>query len=90
MLSLLDKALVALALFAVRLYQVAVSPVLTMIAGPGVGCRFEPSCSRYAMEAFRAHGFVRGLWLATRRILRCHPRGGCGYDPVPPSSKVAD
>ena len=46
-------------------------------------CRFTPTCSQYAVEALRKHGPVKGLWLAIRRILRCHPWGGSGYDPVP-------
>jgi putative membrane protein insertion efficiency factor len=47
-------------------------------------CRFEPTCSQYALEALATHGSVRGLWLTVRRILRCHPFCEAGYDPVPP------
>ena len=61
----------------VALYRVAISPWL------GANCRFEPSCSAYAMEALRVHGAFRGTWLTAKRIGRCHPWGGSGYDPVP-------
>jgi len=47
-------------------------------------CRFVPSCSTYALEAVEAHGALKGSFLATRRLLRCHPWGGHGFDPVPP------
>lgn len=60
-----------------RVYQVTLSPWL------GPACRFDPSCSRYAIEAVERHGVARGSWLALRRIGRCHPLGGFGYDPVP-------
>ena len=46
-------------------------------------CRFTPTCSQYAIEAIRKHGPFKGMYLAVRRILRCHPWGGSGYDPVP-------
>jgi len=46
-------------------------------------CRFEPSCSQYAIEALERHGAIRGAWLAIRRVGRCHPWGGAGLDPVP-------
>lgn len=61
----------------VRFYQVAIGPFLPKT------CRYEPSCSVYAIEALERHGAARGGWLATRRLLRCHPWGGHGYDPVP-------
>ena len=61
----------------VRAYQLLISPAL------GPRCRFLPSCSDYAMEALATHGAGRGSWLALRRLLRCHPWGGSGYDPVP-------
>jgi putative membrane protein insertion efficiency factor len=68
----------ALLIAPVRLYQWTLSPLL------GINCRYAPSCSEYAAEAIAAHGPWRGLFLALRRISRCHPWGGSGYDPVPP------
>lgn len=59
------------------LYRLFLSPLL------GPGCRFEPSCSVYAAEAIRRHGAGRGVLLALRRLSRCHPWGGSGWDPVP-------
>lgn len=57
-----------------------------LIGSPWVGrnCRFQPTCSEYALEALARHGAFRGTWLTIRRILRCRPGGGDGYDPVPP------
>ena len=67
----------------VRTYQLTLSPFLQVIGGPGTGCRFEPSCSTYLLEALRSHGAWRGSLLGLRRLARCHPWGGCGHDPVP-------
>jgi putative membrane protein insertion efficiency factor len=66
----------------VRAYQVVLSPLFTGC------CRFEPSCSNYMIEALQVHGVVKGLCLGIRRLLRCHPFGKSGYDPVPPKEKV--
>jgi len=67
----------------VRAYQLTLSPFLQVVAGPGCGCRFEPSCSEYFLQALRLHGARRGSLLGLRRLARCHPWGGCGHDPVP-------
>ena len=61
----------------IRVYQLALTPHV------GPACRFEPSCSAYAIEAIARRGALRGTWLAAARIARCHPWGGLGYDPVP-------
>lgn len=67
-----------------RVYRTAISPVLTCLFTPlGLGCRFHPTCSRYALEAVQRHGALKGSLLSIRRICRCHPWGGCGEDPVP-------
>ena len=71
--SLVRGALLGL----IRLYQLTLSPWL------GNPCRYEPTCSRYAAEAIERHGALRGVWLAAKRLGRCHPWGGSGYDPVP-------
>ena len=66
------------ALALLRGYKVLVSPLFTG------ACRFHPSCSTYAGDALRLHGLTRSSWLALRRLSRCHPFGGSGFDPVPP------
>jgi len=84
--NLLQLVLVGL----VRLYQLVFSPLLHMLGGPGSGCRFQPTCSVYAIEAIEVHGARRGFWLAVKRFSRCHPWGGHGYDPVPPPEAFCD
>lgn len=63
---------------AIRLYQWCLAPLI------GPACRYMPSCSEYAHEAIVTHGPLTGIWLALRRLCRCHPWGGDGWDPVPP------
>jgi uncharacterized protein len=73
----------SIAIYMIRGYQLLLSPWL------GNNCRFHPTCSEYAIEAIRTYGLLRGAWLATRRIGRCHPWGSAGHDPVPPRRPVA-
>ncbi len=61
----------------IRFYQVAISPMTQS------SCRYTPTCSQYALEAVSKYGPFKGGWLAIKRLLRCHPWGGHGYDPVP-------
>jgi hypothetical protein len=61
----------------IKLYQVVISPWL------GKSCRYTPTCSHYGIEALKKYGPIKGLWLTAKRIARCHPWGGHGYDPVP-------
>lgn len=75
--KLIRSVLVTILILPVRFYQKFISPLTPP------SCRFTPTCSQYAVEALRKHGPVKGLWLTIRRILRCHPWGGSGYDPVP-------
>jgi len=65
----------------VRAYQVTLSPLF------GDCCRFTPSCSNYMIEAIQIHGAGKGVWLGLKRLLRCHPFGKSGYDPVPEKEK---
>lgn len=72
------SVLATLLVWAVRVYQWTLRPVI------GAHCRFEPSCSHYAIEALRCHGALRGAGLSARRVLRCNPWTAGGHDPVPP------
>ncbi len=67
----------------VRGYQRFLSPVLHFISGPMAGCRFQPTCSEYFLQAVMRHGALKGSWLGIKRIARCQPWGGHGLDPVP-------
>ncbi len=68
---------VELLLLPVYFYRKFISPMLPP------SCRFTPTCSQYAVEALKKHGPIKGTWLTVKRLLRCHPWGGSGYDPVP-------
>jgi len=61
----------------IKIYQLVLSPII------GPKCRFTPTCSHYAVDAFKKYGVFKGFWLAVKRISKCHPWGGSGYDPVP-------
>jgi putative membrane protein insertion efficiency factor len=73
--------------FLIRAYQWTISPMLSALTGPAGGCRFQPTCSRYFLEAVETHGVIHGGWLGLRRLGRCHPWSGQGADPVPPASR---
>lgn len=62
----------------IRFYKKCISPLFPPV------CRFQPTCSQYAIEAIQTHGAAKGCWLALRRLLKCHPWHPGGYDPVPP------
>ena len=76
----------------IRIYRRALSPILKWVTTgdpQGLLCRYEPTCSHYCEEAVCRHGAVKGLWFTLRRLARCHPWGGYGYDPVPPSRQTS-
>jgi putative membrane protein insertion efficiency factor len=81
--SFFQKRTASFLILLVRTYQLAIRPLLPP------ACRYEPSCSQYAVEALRMHGAVRGTALAAWRVARCNPWGGCGCDPVPPTFKAS-
>jgi putative membrane protein insertion efficiency factor len=69
-------------IYPIRLYQRFLSPLL------GKNCRFEPTCSHYTAQAIEEWGVFKGMWLGIRRIARCHPWGGFGFDPVPKKEPI--
>ena len=73
------RAVTLVLVLAIRVYQVVLSPLL------GDCCRFEPSCSKYALQALDKHGLIAGSVLAIKRVIRCNPRNSGGIDPVPPN-----
>lgn len=81
--EILNRLLAQILILPIRFYQLALSPMLGANK-----CRFQPTCSHYAIEALREWGFFKGFFLAARRILRCHPWGGHGYDPVPKNENL--
>lgn len=81
MLSFVKKVFANILIAIVRFYQLAISPLYPAT------CRYAPTCSQYMIEAIRVHGVLRGTWMGLRRISKCHPWGGSGYDPVPPKKE---
>jgi len=80
--KVLTKILGWVLLGPVYFYKYAISPLTP------ASCRHVPSCSEYAVQAIKIHGPLKGVWLATKRISKCHPWGTEGYDPVPPKGKI--
>ncbi len=76
-LKAIGKAVAAVMLALIRFYQRCISPLFPPV------CRYTPTCSQYAVEAIKKYGPLKGGWLAFKRILRCTPWGGSGFDPVP-------
>ena len=74
---MVHKILLFIILLPVRFYRMCISPLFP------ASCRYTPSCSEYAVQAIQKHGIFKGGWMAVKRILRCHPWGGAGFDPVP-------
>ena len=77
MLKTLRKIIAWPFLMLIKFYRICISPLL------GPHCRYTPTCSQYAYQAISKYGIIKGGWLALKRLLRCHPWGGSGYDPVP-------
>ena len=73
----MKKILIFPFIFIIKIYQKYISPILLS------SCRFNPTCSQYSIQALKKHGLLIGMWLTFKRISKCHPFGGSGYDPVP-------
>jgi len=76
-LDILLKLLAVPFILLIKIYQLLISPLFPS------SCRYTPTCSHYTLEAFKKYGLLKGGWLGVKRILRCHPWGNSGYDPVP-------
>ena len=74
---MLNKIIIFPLLIIIKVYQLLISPILQG------NCRFLPTCSEYAIESLKSHGLIKGIILTIKRIARCHPWGGHGYDPIP-------
>ena len=74
---MLNKIIIFPLLIIIKVYQLLISPILRG------NCRFLPTCSEYAIESLKSHGLIKGSILTIKRIARCHPWGGHGYDPIP-------
>ena len=79
------KLLKLILILPIRMYQWILSPILSYVFG--MRCRYDPSCSHYMVDAINEWGIIKGPWLGLKRIARCHPWGGFGYDPVPENPK---
>ena len=86
---MISRFLSLLIFLVIRFYQRILNPMLKVISGPGMGCRYEPTCSNYFLQSVQIHGPLLGSWFGISRIFRCHPWGGCGYDPVPSPGNTA-
>lgn len=75
--KIIREALSAFIIAVIKLYQWIISPLI------GPKCRYTPTCSQYGIQALQKHGLAKGIWLTIKRVGRCHPWGGHGYDPVP-------
>jgi putative membrane protein insertion efficiency factor len=80
---MIDRIFCRVAMATIRIYQLTLSPFV------GQHCRFHPTCSAYALEAFECHGTLRGTWLTIKRIGRCHPLHAGGFDPVPEAASAS-